>query len=80
VYAPLRGQDAVKRYAEEARHAYGMNVQIRVGLHSGEVVVRKLAELTGLPFTLGDQQVRRAPAHDDLVMARPSRQDRSDAD
>ena len=39
-YAALRMQDSVKRYAEDARHAHGVNVQIRVGLNSGEVVVR----------------------------------------
>ena len=68
-YPALRLQDAVKRYAEEARHAYGMNVQIRVGLNSGEVVVRKLAELTGLPFTLATNKFAGLAAHDDLVMA-----------
>ena len=28
------------RYGAEVRHAYGLEVQIRVGLNSGEVVVR----------------------------------------
>ena len=39
-YAALRMQELVKRYAEEVRRAHGVNVQIRVGLNSGEVVVR----------------------------------------
>src|SRR4030081_3063992 len=39
-YAALRMQETVKRYAEEARRAHGVTVQIRVGLNSGEVVVR----------------------------------------
>ena len=34
-YAALRMQESVKRYAEEARRAHGVNVQIRVGLNSG---------------------------------------------
>src|SRR5262245_29970327 len=33
-YAALRMQDLVRRYAEEARHVHGVNVQIRVGLIS----------------------------------------------
>src|SRR6266567_2970207 len=39
-YAALRMQESVKRYEEEARRTHGVNVQIRVGLNSGEVVVR----------------------------------------
>jgi class 3 adenylate cyclase/tetratricopeptide (TPR) repeat protein len=41
-YAALRMQDSVNRYAEEARRAHGVTVQIRVGLNSGEVVVRSI--------------------------------------
>jgi class 3 adenylate cyclase/tetratricopeptide (TPR) repeat protein len=39
-YAALRMQEAVKRYAEEIFRSHGVLVQIRVGLNSGEVVVR----------------------------------------
>src|SRR6187401_3659932 len=39
-YAALRMQESVKRYAEEVRRAQGVEVQIRVGLNSGDVVVR----------------------------------------
>jgi class 3 adenylate cyclase len=41
-YAALRMQESVKDYAERARRAHGVNVQIRVGLNSGEVVVRAI--------------------------------------
>jgi class 3 adenylate cyclase/tetratricopeptide (TPR) repeat protein len=41
-YAALRMQESVNRYAEEARRAHGVTVQIRVGLNSGEVVVRAI--------------------------------------
>src|SRR5262245_49621874 len=41
-YAALRMQQAVKRYADELRRSYGVLVQIRVGLNSGEVVVRSI--------------------------------------
>src|SRR5215470_15142559 len=39
-YAALRMQYTVQQYADEARRAHGITVQIRVGLNSGEVVVR----------------------------------------
>jgi class 3 adenylate cyclase/tetratricopeptide (TPR) repeat protein len=41
-YAALRMQQAVKRYADEVRRSYGVVVQIRVGINSGEVVVRSI--------------------------------------
>src|SRR2546425_1722407 len=41
-YAALRMQEAVKRYAKGVRQAEGGLVQIRVGLNSGEVVVRSI--------------------------------------
>jgi class 3 adenylate cyclase/tetratricopeptide (TPR) repeat protein len=39
-YAALRMQEAVKRYAEEIFRSHGVLIQIRVGLNSGDVVVR----------------------------------------
>src|SRR5262245_24883592 len=41
-YAALRMQDAVRRYSVELRRAHGLEVQIRVGLNSGDVVVRSI--------------------------------------
>jgi len=41
-YAALRMQESVRRYAEEARRSQGISVRIRVGLNSGEVVVRAI--------------------------------------
>src|SRR5512145_3237336 len=38
--AAIRMQETVKRYAEGIRRSYGIEVAIRVGLNSGEVVVR----------------------------------------
>src|SRR5678815_3625235 len=35
-------QEAIRRDTEEVRHAHGVEVQIRVGLNSGEVVVRAI--------------------------------------
>ena len=50
-YAALRMQESVKRYAEDARHAHGVKVQIRVGLNSGEVVVRAIGSDLHMDYT-----------------------------
>jgi class 3 adenylate cyclase len=41
-YAALRMQDGVRRYSEEQRRTQGVEVQIRVGVNSGDVVVRSI--------------------------------------
>jgi len=38
-YAALAMQTALRRYAEEVRRSHGLEMQARVGLNSGEVVV-----------------------------------------
>jgi class 3 adenylate cyclase/tetratricopeptide (TPR) repeat protein len=43
-YAALRMQDRVKQYAEGVRRAEAVSIQIRVGLSSGEVVVRAIGD------------------------------------
>src|SRR3989441_10990189 len=50
-YAALRMQDALKRYAEEVRRAEGIPIQIRVGLNSGEVVVRSIGSDLRMDYT-----------------------------
>jgi class 3 adenylate cyclase len=48
-YAGLRMQESVKRYADGIRRTEGIPIQIRVGLNSGEVVVRSIgSDLHGL--------------------------------
>ncbi len=41
-YAALRMQESVGRYAEQIQKTEGLSVRIRVGLNSGEVVVRSI--------------------------------------
>ena len=41
-YAALAMQEAMRRYSDEVRRAHGIEVRIRVGLNSGEVVVRAI--------------------------------------
>jgi class 3 adenylate cyclase len=42
-YAALAMQEAIRRYSDEVRRGHGLEVQIRVGLNSGEVVVRAIS-------------------------------------
>jgi class 3 adenylate cyclase/tetratricopeptide (TPR) repeat protein len=41
-YAALAVQEAIRRYNEAVRRTHGITVQIRVGLNSGEVIVRAI--------------------------------------
>src|SRR2546422_897151 len=41
-YAALAMQESIRHYSAEVRRTHGVEVQIRVGLHSGEVVVRAI--------------------------------------
>ena len=50
-YAALRMQETVKRYAEGVRRAEGLPLQIRVGLNSGEVVVRSIGSDLHMDYT-----------------------------
>jgi class 3 adenylate cyclase/tetratricopeptide (TPR) repeat protein len=50
-YAALRMQDAVRRLAEETRRAGGAPVAIRVGIDSGEVVVRAIGTDLRMDYT-----------------------------
>ena len=50
-YAALRMQESVKRYAEGVRRTEGIPIQIRVGLNSGEVVVRAIGSDLKMDYT-----------------------------
>src|SRR5262245_21478711 len=50
-YAALRMQESVKQYAEGVRRAEGVLVQIRVGLNSGDVVVRSIGNDLHMDYT-----------------------------
>jgi class 3 adenylate cyclase/predicted ATPase len=41
-YAALRMQERIARYAEEVRRTAGVPIHVRIGLNSGEVVVRSI--------------------------------------
>ena len=50
-YAALHMQETVTRYGDEMQRAHGVPVQIRVGLHSGEVVVRGIDSSLHMDYT-----------------------------
>ena len=50
-YAALRMQEMVKRHSEGVRRAEGIPIQIRVGLNSGEVVVRSIGSDLHMDYT-----------------------------
>jgi class 3 adenylate cyclase len=66
-YASLQMQESVKRYADEARRAHGVNVQIRVGLNSGEVVVRAIGSDLHMDYTAVGQTTHLAARMEQLA-------------
>ena len=66
-YAALQMQDAVKRYAQEARGTYGVAVQIRVGLNSGEVVVRAISTDLHMDYDVVGETVHLASRMEQLA-------------
>jgi class 3 adenylate cyclase/tetratricopeptide (TPR) repeat protein len=66
-YAALRMQEAVKQYADEARRAYGVSVRIRVGLNSGEVVVRAIGSDLHMDYTAVGQTTHLAARLEQLA-------------
>ncbi len=50
-YAALRMLESVRRYAEEVHQAEGIPLQIRIGLNSGEVVVRSIGSNLRMDYT-----------------------------
>src|SRR5262252_6182209 len=66
-YAALRMQSATKRYAEDIRRSYGIEPQIRVGLNSGEVVVRSIGSDLHMDYTAVGQTTHLAARMEQLA-------------
>ena len=66
-YAALRMQDSVKRYAEDVRRAHAAVVKIRVGLNTGDVVVRALGSDLNLDYTAVGQTTHLAGRMEQLA-------------
>jgi class 3 adenylate cyclase/tetratricopeptide (TPR) repeat protein len=67
-YAALRMQEAVKRYAEDVHRTEGAPIQIRVGLNSGDVVVRSIGSDLRMDYTALGQTTHLAARMEQLAM------------
>src|SRR5438128_1547 len=66
-YAALRMQEVVRRYSDELRHAQGVEVQIRVGVNSGEVVLRSIGSDLRMDYTAVGQTTHLAARMEQLA-------------
>ena len=66
-YAALRMQESLKRYADDTRRSHGVEVQIRVGLNSGEVVVRAVGSDLRMDYTAVGQTTHLAARMEQLA-------------
>ena len=66
-YAALRMQESVKRYAEGVRREQGVTIRIRVGLNSGEVVVRAIGSDLHMDYTAVGQTTHLAARMEQLA-------------
>jgi class 3 adenylate cyclase len=66
-YAALRMQERIKHYAEEVHQAHSVNVQIRVGLNSGGVVVRAIGSDLHMDYTAVGQTTHLAARMEQLA-------------
>ena len=67
-YAALAMQTAMRRYAEEMRHTQGLEVQLRVGLNSGEVVVRAIGNDLHMDYSAVGQTTHLAARMEQLAI------------
>jgi predicted ATPase len=67
-YAALRMHESVKRYAEEIQRSEGIPLQIRVGLNSGEVVVRSIGNDLHMDYTAVGQTTHLAARMEQVAM------------
>ena len=66
-YAALRMQETVKRYAEDVRRTQGTTARIRIGLNSGDVVVRTVGSDLRMDYTAVGQTTHLAARMEQLA-------------
>ena len=66
-FAALLMQEAMRRHSEEVRREQGFTVHIRVGLHSGEVVVRSIGNDLYMEYTAIGQSAHLAARMEQLA-------------
>ena len=50
-YAALRMQESIRRYSDGVRHMAGVPIRVRIGLNSGEVLVRSIGSDLHMDYT-----------------------------
>ncbi len=78
-YAALAMQQAIHRYTAEVRRDHGIEVQIRVGLNSGEVVVRTIGSDLRMDYSAVGQTTHLAARMEQLATPGSIAADRRDA-
>jgi class 3 adenylate cyclase/tetratricopeptide (TPR) repeat protein len=66
-YAALAMQAALRRYGEDVRRSHGLEVQMRVGVHSGEVVVRAIGNDLHMDYSAVGQTTHLAARMEQLA-------------
>jgi class 3 adenylate cyclase/tetratricopeptide (TPR) repeat protein len=66
-YAALRMQESARKYAEQVRRSHAAVVKIRVGLNSGEVVVRAIGSDLHMDYTAVGQTTHLAARMEQLA-------------
>ena len=67
-YTALRMQEQIRRYAEHARREHGALVHVRVGVNSGEVVVRAVGSDLRMDYTAVGQTTHLAARMEQMAM------------
>ena len=67
-YAALRMQESVKKYAEGVQKTEGIPIQIRIGVNSGEVVVRSIGSDLKMDYTAVGQTTHLAARMEQMAM------------
>src|SRR2546428_4586826 len=66
-YAALAMQAALRRYGEEVRRSHGLEMHMRVGLHSGEVLVRTISNDLHMDYSAVGQTTHLAARMEQLA-------------
>ena len=67
-YAALRMQESIRRYGEEVQRAAGVPIQIRIGLNSGDVIVRSVGSDLRMDYTAVGQTTHLAARMEQTAM------------
>jgi class 3 adenylate cyclase len=68
-YAALRMQESVTRYGDAVQRSHGIPVQIRIGLNSGDVVVRSIGSDLRMDYTAVGQTTHLAARMEQMAKA-----------